>query len=31
MTKIATISPDYAYGQDVTKAFVEHLKKIKPT
>src|SRR6266498_5798020 len=26
---IATISPDYAYGQDVTKAFVEHLKKIK--
>jgi branched-chain amino acid transport system substrate-binding protein len=30
-TKIATISPDYAYGQDVTKAFVEHLKKIKPS
>jgi branched-chain amino acid transport system substrate-binding protein len=30
VTKIATISPDYAYGQDVTKAFVEHLKKIKP-
>jgi branched-chain amino acid transport system substrate-binding protein len=28
--RIATISPDYAYGQDVTKAFVEHLKKIKP-
>ena len=31
MTKIATISPDYAYGQDVTKSFVEHLKKIKPS
>jgi branched-chain amino acid transport system substrate-binding protein len=28
--RIATISPDYAYGQDVTKAFVEYLKKIKP-
>ena len=22
---------DYAYGQDVTKAFVEHMKKIKPS
>jgi branched-chain amino acid transport system substrate-binding protein len=31
MTKIATISPDYAYGQDVTKSFIEHLKKIKPS
>ncbi len=31
VTKVATISPDYAYGQDVTKAFVEHLKKIKPS
>ncbi|MCW5750586.1 MAG: ABC transporter substrate-binding protein [Alphaproteobacteria bacterium] len=31
VTRIATISPDYAYGQDVTKAFVEHLKKIKPS
>jgi branched-chain amino acid transport system substrate-binding protein len=30
VTRIATISPDYAYGQDVTKAFVEHLRKIKP-
>jgi branched-chain amino acid transport system substrate-binding protein len=30
VTRIATISFDYAYGQDVTKAFVEHLKKIKP-
>src|SRR5262249_37344597 len=28
--RIATISPCYAYGQDVTKAFVEYLKKIKP-
>ncbi|HSL50193.1 MAG TPA: ABC transporter substrate-binding protein [Candidatus Deferrimicrobiaceae bacterium] len=31
VTKVATISPDYAYGQDVTKSFVEHLKKIKPS
>ena len=30
VTRIATIAPDYAYGQDVTKAFVEHIKKIKP-
>ncbi len=30
VTKVGTISPDYAYGQDVTRAFVEHLKKIKP-
>jgi branched-chain amino acid transport system substrate-binding protein len=28
--RVATISPDYAYGQDVTKAFVEYLKKVKP-
>ncbi|MBX6369317.1 MAG: ABC transporter substrate-binding protein [Rhodospirillales bacterium] len=28
--RIGTMSPDYAYGQDATKAFVEHLKKIKP-
>jgi branched-chain amino acid transport system substrate-binding protein len=28
--KIATIAPDYAYGQDVAKAFVEHIKKIRP-
>ncbi|HEY3067203.1 MAG TPA: ABC transporter substrate-binding protein [Methylomirabilota bacterium] len=28
--RIATISPDYAYGQDVTKSFVEYLKKIAP-
>ena len=31
VTKVATIGFDYAYGQDVTKAFVEHLKKIKPS
>src|SRR2546428_5967573 len=31
VTKVATISFDYAYGQDVTQAFVEHLKKIKPS
>src|SRR2546429_9354838 len=30
VTKIATIAFDYAYGQDVTKAFVEHIKKLKP-
>src|SRR5207247_10509152 len=29
--KVATMSFDYAYGQDVTKAFVEHLKKVKPS
>lgn len=28
--RIATISFDYAYGQDVTRAFVEHIKRIKP-
>jgi branched-chain amino acid transport system substrate-binding protein len=31
VTKVATISFDYAYGQDVTRSFVDHLKKIKPT
>jgi branched-chain amino acid transport system substrate-binding protein len=30
VTKVATIAFDYAYGQDVTKAFVEHIKKLKP-
>src|SRR5881396_2766963 len=30
VTKIATIAFDYAYGQDVTKSFIEHLKRIKP-
>lgn len=28
--RVATMSPDYAFGQDVTRAFVTHLKKIKP-
>jgi branched-chain amino acid transport system substrate-binding protein len=28
--KVATIAPDYAYGQDVAKSFVEHLKKLRP-
>src|SRR5881296_729182 len=28
--RVATISPDYAYGQDVTKSLVDHLKKIAP-
>ena len=28
--RVATISPDYAYGQEVTKAFVDHIKKVKP-
>ncbi len=27
--RIATIGPDYAYGQDVTRAFVDWIKKIK--
>src|SRR4030095_16984861 len=31
VTKVATIAFDYAYGQDVTKAFVEHIQKIKPS
>src|SRR3989440_11487149 len=31
VTRIATMSFDYAYGQDVTKAFIEHLKKVKPS
>jgi branched-chain amino acid transport system substrate-binding protein len=31
VTKIGTIAFDYAYGQDVTRAFVEHIKKIKPS
>src|SRR5499433_3530920 len=31
VTRVATIAFDYAYGQDVTKAFVDHLKKIKPS
>ncbi len=31
VTNVATMSFDYAYGQDVTRAFVDHLKKIKPS
>ncbi len=27
---VGTISYDYAYGQDVTKSFIEHLKKLRP-
>ena len=30
ITRIATISPDYSYGQGVTAAFVERIKKLKP-
>jgi branched-chain amino acid transport system substrate-binding protein len=30
VTRVATIAPDYAYGQDAVKSFVEHLKKLKP-
>jgi branched-chain amino acid transport system substrate-binding protein len=30
VTKIYTIGPDYEYGQVVTKAFVDWLKKLKP-
>lgn len=28
--KVATIGHDYAYGQDVTKAFAAHIKKLRP-
>jgi branched-chain amino acid transport system substrate-binding protein len=28
--KVATIAHDYAYGQDVAKSFVEHLKRLRP-
>ena len=31
VTKVATIAFDYAYGQDVTRAFVAHIKTIKPS
>ncbi len=27
---VATMSQDYAFGQDVTRAFVAHLKKLRP-
>jgi branched-chain amino acid transport system substrate-binding protein len=30
VTRIATIAFDYAYGQDVTRSFVEHIKRLKP-
>ncbi len=28
--RVGTMSPDYAFGQDVTRAFVTHLKKVRP-
>jgi len=28
--RVSTISPDYAFGQDVTRSFVTHLKKLRP-
>ncbi len=28
--KVATMAHDYAYGQDVAKAFVDHMKKLRP-
>lgn len=28
--RVATIAPDYSYGQSVTAAFVERIKKLKP-
>jgi branched-chain amino acid transport system substrate-binding protein len=28
--KVAIIAPDYAYGQDVVKSFVDHLKVLRP-
>lgn len=28
--KVATIAHDYAYGQDVARAFAEHIKKLRP-
>lgn len=28
--KVATIAHDYAYGQDVAKAFIDHIKKLRP-
>lgn len=30
VTRVATIAPDFAYGQDAIKAFVTHLKKLRP-
>src|SRR5438876_2181828 len=31
VTKVATMSFDYAYGQDVTRSFVSWIKKVKPS
>jgi branched-chain amino acid transport system substrate-binding protein len=31
VTRIATISPDYGYGQDLTREFIAHIKKLKPS
>jgi len=28
--RVATIAHDYAYGQDVTKEFIAHIKKLRP-
>ena len=28
--RVATVAPDYSYGQSVTAAFVERIKKLKP-
>jgi branched-chain amino acid transport system substrate-binding protein len=28
--RVATIAHDYAYGQDIAKAFIEHIKKLRP-
>ena len=28
--RVATMGPDYAFGQDLTRAFVTHLKKLRP-
>ena len=30
VTRVGTIAPDYAYGQDAVSSFVAHLKKVRP-
>jgi branched-chain amino acid transport system substrate-binding protein len=30
VTRVGTIAPDYAYGQDAVSSFVAHLKKLRP-
>lgn len=30
VTRVATIAPDFAYGQDAVKVFIAHLKKKRP-